>query len=642
MKRTVDRAALKVLEATKDEPIRTIWDRSDAMEPRCGFGDLGICCTICMQGPCRVDPFGPPDQKGCCGADADTIVARNLLRAVAAGVSAHSDHARDIAFTLLHAARGGAGGFRIADEGKLASIAGEMGIKSKGLSTSDLAEKVAIACLDQFSRAPLPFMKRAPEPLRQKWTNGGLMPKGIDREVVEALHRTHEGVDTDYRNIVLSAFRTALADGWGGSMLATELSDILFGSPSPIRSKANLGVLKPDEVNIVVHGHEPALSDLVARAAREGELLDYARQKGAKGINVCGICCTSIELLMRQGYPVAGNFLSQELSLLTGAVELMVVDVQCIMPGLADIARCFHTELVTTSPKAKMPGATHIEFEEAKAHFTARQIVRRAIDRFTQRRGNRVNIPEETMDLVAGFAVENIFYHLGGTFRSTFRPLNDAIISGRLRGLAAVIGCNNARLTQDEGHLAMTKQLIASDVLVVQTGCSATACAKEGFLKPEAAFELAGKGLREICEAVGIPPVIHMGSCVDNSRILRSLCEVVKEGGLGDDICDLPVAAAAPEAMSEKAIAIGCYAVGSGIFTVFAPPPRVEGSRNVCELLTSGMEEITGGRFCFERNPVKGAAAMIAHMDAKRKALGLGGAMYERGAAPAFSAAGMR
>lgn len=628
MKQTVDRAARKVLESAAGRQAKTAWDRSAAMEPRCGFGDLGICCTICLQGPCRIDPFGPPDQKGCCGADGDTIAARNFIRAIAAGCAAHSDHGRDIASTLLHAAGGGTGGFAITDAAKLNAVAAELGIPTEGASAEQVAEKVARACLEQFSRAPLPFMQRAPEALRKKWAQANLYPKGIDREVVEVLHRTHEGVDADYRNLILSGIRAALADGWGGSMLATELSDVLFGSPSPIRSKANLGVLKSDEVNIVVHGHEPALSDMVARASRDGGLLDMARHKGAKGINVCGLCCTSIELLMRQGYPALGNFLSQELALLTGAVDLMVVDVQCVMPGLNDIAKCFHTELLTTSPKAKMPGVKHLEFEESKAHALAHEIVRRAIDAYTRRRQERVNIPPDVMDLVAGFTVENIFTNLGGTFRSTFRPLNDAIISGRLRGVAAVIGCNNAKVTQDEGHLAMTKRLLAADVLVVQTGCSATACAKEGFLRPEAAIELAGEGLREICETVGIPPVIHMGSCVDNSRVLRALCEMVREGGLGADISDLPVAAAAPEAMSEKAVSIGCYAVGSGVFTVFAPPPRVEGSRNVVEFLTRGIEEVTGGRFSFERDPVKGAEEMIAHIDRKRKALGLAPMMY--------------
>jgi carbon-monoxide dehydrogenase catalytic subunit len=628
MQKTFDSASRKLLDIAKQQQVCTVWDRHEAMEPRCGFGDLGICCNVCLQGPCRIDPFSPEEMKGCCGADIDTIAARNFIRAIAAGAAAHSDHGRDIATTLLHVARGGAGGLCIKDPGKLAAIAAELGIATAGLSDNQIAERVALSCLDQFGKAPIPFMDRAPEPLRKKWEKADLNPKGIDREIVEVLHRTHEGVDVDYRNIILAGIRAALADGWGGSMIATELSDVLFGTPSPIRAKANLGVLKEDEINIVVHGHEPTLSEMIARASREGELIEHARRKGARGINVCGLCCTAIELLMRQGYPVAGNFLSQELSILTGSVDLMVVDVQCIMPGLSDVAKCFHTELVTTSPKARMPGVTHVEFEEEKAHHAARRLVEMAIEKFPNRRKDRINIPDESMDLVAGFTVENIFLNLGGEFRSTFRPLNDAIISGRLRGVAAVVGCNNAKIPQDYGHLAMTKHLIGRDVLVIQTGCAATACAKEGFLRPECAFELAGRGLREVCEAVGIPPVIHMGSCVDNSRILRALCEMVKEGGIGDDICELPVAAAAPEAMSEKAISIGCYAVGSGVFTVFSPPPRVEGSRNVYEFLTSEMEGITGGTFCFEREPLKAAERMIAHLDEKRRALGLRPVMY--------------
>ena len=628
MKKTVDRAAQKLIDIARDQQIPTAWDRHEIMEPRCGFGDLGICCNICLQGPCRIDPFAPEEQKGVCGADADTIVARNFIRAIAGGAAAHSDHGRDIVTALLHTAKGEAAGYRVTDTEKLHSIAGDLGIETKGLSPEQLAEKVALSCMDQFARAPTRFMDRAPEPLKKKWEKAGLSPKGIDREIVEILHRTHAGVDADYRNIILAGIRAALADGWGGSMIATELSDILFGTPSPVRARANLGVLKEDEVNLVVHGHEPTLSEMIARASREGELLEYAHQKGAKGITVSGLCCTAIELLMRQGYPVAGNFLSQELAIITGAVDLMVVDVQCIMPGLADVVNCFHTELVTTSPKAKIPGATHIEFDEARAIHTAHQLVRMAIDKFPQRRKDRINIPDETMDLVAGFTVENIFTNLGGTFRSTFRPLNDAIISGRLRGVAAIVGCNNTKITHDYGHLAMTKKLLSQDVLVIQTGCSATACAKEGFLRPEAAFELAGEGLREICETVGIPPVIHMGSCVDNSRILRALSEMVNEGGIGEDISELPVAGAAPEAMSEKAVSIASYFVGSGVFTVFSPPPRVEGSKNVMEFLTSGIEEVTGGKFCFERDPIKGADRMIEHMDEKRKALGLSPMMY--------------
>jgi carbon-monoxide dehydrogenase catalytic subunit len=367
---------------------------------------------------------------------------------------------------------------------------------------------------------------------------------------------------------------------------------------------------------------------MLAVAAREGEIIEYAKAKGAAGITLSGICCTANEILMRQGYPVAGNFLQQELAISTGAVDSMVVDVQCVMPGLTEMAGHFHTHLVTTSDKARMPGVDHVQFEEKKALDCARSILKDAADRFTQRDAGRIDIPPESMDLVAGFTAENTFHHLGGTFRGTYRPLNDAIMSGRLRGVVGVVGCNNVRISHDNNHKVMVEELLKNDVLVVQTGCSALACAKAGWLRPEAAKEIAGKGLQEICEAVGIPPVLHMGACVDNSRILIACCEMIREGGIGEDISQLPVAAAAPEAMSEKAVAIGLYAVASGITTFYTPAPRVLGSPAVLDYLTGGMEKDFGAHWVFEDDPIKSAQGIIKHLDKKRKALKLDPMMY--------------
>jgi len=416
-------------------------------------------------------------------------------------------------------------------------------------------------------------------------------------------------------------------------MIATDLQDILFKTPTPLRALVNLGVLKGDEVNVVVHGHEPVLSEMLVAASRDPELQQLAKQKGAKGINLAGICCTANEILMRHGIPIAGNFLQQELALVTGAVDVMIVDVQCIMPALSSLSQCFHTQLITTSPKAKFPGVEHIEFHEDRAYETAKEIIRRGVENFLQRDRQRVSIPQQKTDLIAGFTSESVFRFLGGRYRATYRPLNDAIMDGRLRGAAGVVGCNNPNIRHDWGHVEMTKELLRNDVLVVTTGCSAIADAKWGFLKPEAAFEYAGPGLREICETVGIPPVLHVGSCVDNSRILTTLIEVVGEGGLGDDFSKLPVAGAAPEWMSEKAIAIGFYCVASGVYTVFGHPHPVLGSKNVTEFLTDGIEELVGGKFAFEPDPIKAARLMIEHIDRKRAELKLHEPMYAKAAA---------
>lgn len=410
-------------------------------------------------------------------------------------------------------------------------------------------------------------------------------------------------------------------------MIATDLQDVLFGTPSPRRGRVNLGVLNPEMVNIVVHGHEPTLSEMVVLAAQDPELLGLAKSAGAKGINIAGICCTANEILMRHGIPVAGNFLHQELAVMTGVVDAMVVDVQCVMPALSDLVRHFHTVLVTTSPKARIPGAEHLEFAEERALAVAKEIVRLGVENFRRRNG-QAYVPKEAMDLIAGFTAENVFYFLGGRYRATYRPLNDAIIDGRLRGVAGIVGCNNPKFTQDYAHVEMAKELIKNDVLVVVTGCAAIADAKAGLLRPEAAFELAGKGLQEICEAVGIPPVLHFGACVDNTRILIALTNMVHEGGLGEDISDVPAAGAAPEWMSEKAVAIAFYFVASGVFTVLGSPFPIEGAPNLMRFLTEDIADLVGGKFAFAPDPLKAAHLMLEHIERKRHALKLPAPMY--------------
>ena len=405
-------------------------------------------------------------------------------------------------------------------------------------------------------------------------------------------------------------------------MLATDLQDVMFGTPVPVYAEVNLGVLKKDEVNIIVHGHEPLLSEMIVIASRDPHMLELARSHGANGINIAGICCTANEILMRHGVPIAGNFLQQELAIVTGALEAMVVDVQCIMQGLADVASCFHTKLITTDARAKITGATYMHFDEQNARASAEAIIKAAIDNFPNR-GRHIRIPKEKTALVAGFSHETINYLLGGLFRASYKPLNDNIINGRIRGVAGVVGCNNARVTHDNNHVTLIKELIKNDVLVLSTGCGAMAAAKAGLMVPEAAREFGGAGLAEVCETVGIPPVLHMGSCVDNARILIAATAMVKDGGLGDDISDLPAAGAAPEWMSEKAISIGQYFVASGVFTVFGATWPTLGSKEFTDYLFKDFEAIYGGKWAFEPDPVKMAKLMIEHIDKKRKALGL-------------------
>ncbi len=590
-----------------------------SIEP-CLFGQGGTCCRICSFGPCMMIE-DIPESVGICGATAATVAARNFCRMVAGGASAHMDHALETAMAFLAAAKGESE-YGIKDEKKLLVLAEAFDIKTEDRSTKEIAVELGEKALAEFGKQEggLHCIRRAPEKRQEIWKNMGVVPRGMQREVVEVMHRTHMGTDQDYRNLILQATRCALADGWGGSMISTELQDIMFGTPVPTRTLVNLGVLSKDEINVVVHGHEPILSEAMVLVAEEPEMIEAAKKAGAKGINLVGVCCTGNEILMRHGIPVAGSFIQQEIVLATGAVEVMVVDVQCIMQSLPSVARCFHTEVITTSDRAKIPGAIHIEVHHHNALEAARQIIKRAIDLYPQR--GKVNIPHHKMDVVAGFSHETINHMLGGAFRSSYRPLNDNIINGRIRGLGAIVGCDSAHVRSGYMHTEVARELIANNVLVLVTGCAATACGRAGLLTPEAA-SLAGPGLREVCETIGVPPVLHMGSCVDNSRILMAVTEIVREGGLGDDISQIPAAGCAPEWMSEKAIAIGQYFVASGVFVVFGRTFTTTGSKVLTDLLFKEMEDLYGGMWAVESDPVKMAKMMIERIDKGRDALGI-------------------
>jgi carbon-monoxide dehydrogenase catalytic subunit len=607
-----------MLEVCADEGITTAFDRAEQMKP-CPIGNKGACCKHCAMGPCRLTKEG---QVGICGATIDTVAARNFARMVASGSAAHSDHGRDMALTLLAAATGEAPDYQIRDPQKLLGIAPFLGVATEGRPILDVAKEVAEKALAEFGRqtGEVVYVRRAPKKRQEIWHKLGIAPRGIDREVVDIMHRTHAGNDQDYESLLMSSLRTGMADGWGGSMLSTDITDTLFGSPVPLVAKANMGNLREDQVNIVVHGHEPTLSEMIVVAVNDPEMLEYAKSKGAKGINLTGICCTANETLMRQGVATIGNFLSQELAIATGAVDLMVVDIQCIMQALGPLTEHYHTKLVTTSAKAHIEGVTHVQFNEHHALELAKQIVKMGIDNFPNRK--QVHIPKDIDHLVVGFSHEYINYALGGFFRGSFRPLNDAVVQGRLRGVAGVVGCNNARTCQDYSHDYIVRELIKNDVLVVMTGCGAIACAKYGLLSPEAA-QLAGPGLREICEAVGIPPVLHMGSCVDNTRILTVLTQMASEGGLGDDISDIPGVGFAPEWMSEKALSIGCYFVASGVYTIFGGESPVANSPKVVQFMSEGWEERVGGKMEFIADPEEIVRRALAHIDKKRAALGL-------------------
>jgi carbon-monoxide dehydrogenase catalytic subunit len=634
---SIDVASQEMIARSHELGVETIFDRALTMKP-CAIGIQGTCCKNCSMGPCRL-PLpkagieGKDTRQGLCGATANTIAARNFIRMIAGGASAHSDHGRGVAEVFLAAARKETDAYHIKDFDKLIEVAKYLGVATTvevdgeelDRDLDEIAVETGEVALNEWGKAEgeVLSLKKAPKARYELWKKMGVLPRNIDREVVEIMHRTHMGVDMDYKNLMKQGTRAALADGWGGSMLATDLQDILFGTPYPLQSEANLGVMKEDHVNIIIHGHEPILSEMIVAVAQKQEIIDYAKEKGAKGIQLSGICCTANEMLQRHGVPLCGNFLQQELAIITGACDAMVVDIQCIMQSIANVAKCFHTKIITTHKIAQIEqeNTIHIEFDEHHAVEDAERIVKMAIDNF-KNRAAEVMIPQHKQPVIAGFGVESTKYHLGGSFRGTYYTLNDNIINGRIRGIAGVVGCNNARTKHNRDHIAICKELIKNDVIVLTTGCTAIACATEGLLVPEAAAVYAGAGLAEVCETVGIPPILHLGSCVDNSRILLAATEVVKAGGLGNDISDLPVAGSAPEWMSEKAISIGHYFVASGVYTVFSNLP-ITGAPMFSDYICKEFEELYGGMWGTEPDPIKHAWKMIDHIDKKRKELGI-------------------
>ena len=617
-------AATEELLKTAEKVGADTWQqRVRNQTPHCGFGESGTCCRICSMGPCRISKKAP---RGICGCDVHGIVARNYLRFTAGGAATHSDHGRSIAHTLYKSSPDS--DYKVKDEEKLLRIAKEWEIETEGRDIYDVAHDVALAGLNEYGKpfGTQRFLKRAPLLRQQIWESQDISPRAIDREVSQSMHMTHMGCSSDPEALVRQALRAGLSDGWGGSMMGTEFSDILFGTPKPIDTEANIGVMEEDMVNIIVHGHDPSLSEMIVFYANDPEMIALAKEQGAKGINIAGVCCTSNEVAMRHGIPMAGNFLAQENVVLTGACEAIVVDVQCIFPALGPLSKCFHTKFITTSHIAKIPDSEFIEFDEANAGENAKKIIRLAIMNFKNRDPELVNIPKQKSKATVGYSVEAIKKCLDGITNShvdelgTMKPLVDAVKSGVIRGAVAMVGCNNPKIRPDSFHVDLMKRLLENDILVVVSGCSAQAAAKVGLMDKEAA-KYCGEGLKRVCRLVDIPPVLHMGSCVDISRMMVLASDIAKDWGI--EISEIPLVGCAPEWMSEKAVSIGNYVVATGIDTFLGVDPYTKGSDQVRGFLQSGIKDWVGANFIVNNDIDMLTTMMIEHIEEKREALGI-------------------
>lgn len=410
--------------------------------------------------------------------------------------------------------------------------------------------------------------------------------------------------------------------------MGTDLSDILFGTPQPKVSECNLGVLKPECVNIAVHGHNPVLSEVILAVSRQMD--EEARHARAERINVVGICCTGNEVLMRHGVPSCTHSVSQEMAFMTGALDAMVVDYQCALPSVVTTAACTGGTVVTTMEIAKITGAAHVDYAEENAMENARQIVGLGIEAFRRRQGKVTDVPAVRQKVITGFSVEALVQALAKLDSADpLKPLIDHIVAGNILGVCLFAGCNNVKVPQDFNFTTVARQLLKHNVLVLATGCGAGALMRHGFMDQASVEESCGDGLKAVLTAIGeanglggpLPPVIQIGSCVDNSRGVALATAIANR--LGVDLDKLPVVASAPEAMHEKAVAIGTWAVAIGLPTHVGVVPPVLGSQAVTQLLTSGIKELTGGYFIVETDPEAAAVKILAAITERRGALGL-------------------
>jgi len=632
---TLDTGVQQMITKAREEGIATAFDRNTELGVRCKFGELGVCCKRCLMGPCRIVPGGKGAQAGVCGATADSIVARNLVDMVAEGMTPHIEHAREVALTLLETAEGKAP-FEIKDPEKLLRVAAQLGLTVDGKGVNEVAKEVALKALVSFQQqfGVLPWLEKMANPKTiERWKGLNLLPANAHQELAIAVNRQAMGSDADPVNLLLGVMRLGITDGYAGLKLSTDLQDILFGTPKVVKSEYRLGVIEEAMVNVSVHGHIPMLADKVVEWSEKLE--NEAKAVGAKGINVFGVCCSANEVLMRRGIPVATNFASQEAVIVTGAVEAMAVDIQCIMPSLPKVAADYHTDVLTSLSYSKLPGATHIDFTPERADQVAQEIIRKAIANFPKRNPDKVEIPNERVSAYAGFSTEQIVDALKKVDpEKPLKPLVDNIVSGNILGAVALVGCTNPRVKQDWANVEITKELLKHNVLVVATGCSAHSLGKFSLLSPEG-VKYCGDGLKGVLKAVGqanglesLPPVLHMGSCVDNSRVADLIMALADYVGVESK--DLPVAGSSPEIQSPKALAIGACFIAHGVDVHVGLMPPIAGSELVTNVLTGSKEDyelttdgLFGGKIIYEEDPIKAAHQIIERLKQKRAALNL-------------------
>lgn len=619
IEQTPDPAVREMLLRTEQLGIDTAFDRFDKQKPQCNFGLAGICCKICNMGPCRITAKAP---KGVCGADADLIVARNLLRSAAAGVAQHGMHAREVILALKWAAEGKLD-VPIMGKQKIKDTAEAFGIKTKNRPLKKIASELADVLLEDLSRTVPDDYKTiracAPAERQEVWENLDILPISAYHEVFEAYHKTGCATDGDWKSIMQQFLRCGLAFTFSGVVGTSIATDALFGVGDRVTAKVNLGALKKGYVNIAVHGHLPLLVSEIVKAGQQEKMIALAKSKGAKGIRFYGICCSGLSAMYRyDGVIPLSNAVSAELVLGTGALDLWVADVQDVFPSIMEVAKCFKTTVVTTSESARLPGAERFEYDHHHANIgetkeLAEKIVLRAIESFEERKGIPVYIPPYEADAEVGFSVEYVHKRFG-----SMAPLAEAVKSGKILGIVNMVGCNNPKVLYEKAIVDVAKVLLENNVLILSNGCASFPLMKMGYCNTSALAHT-GESLREFLQP-DLPPVWHVGECIDNTRSSGIFAGIA--GELGKNIYELPFAFSSPEWGNEKGIDAALGFRLMGVNSYHCVEAQIYGSKNVIEFLKHGTKELLGSNMNVDTDPVSLGHKIVEDMKIKRKQLG--------------------
>jgi len=620
----------RMYDRLKKDGMNTIWDRYEAQglgdpDKRCPFCQGGVRCDLCSNGPCRSD--AAKNKKGVCGITADGMAMRMMLLRNVMGASTYHYHTEQTIKTLRATATGQTP-FRITEPDKLKTFAQRLGVKTTGSDKDTALHLCDFAEADFNRKADEPSLiveALAPQERQETWKKLDIFPGGFHGEIMRCTSSCLTNVDGYHVSLALKAMRLGVAMAYQSQIINEYCQDVLFGVPRPHAMRVDLGVLDPDFVNVLPNGHEPFLGFAMVQLARKPEWQQKAKAVGAKGLRVIANIETGQEMIQRWPmddvfYGFTGNWIMQEAVLASGCVDLFACDMNCSMPVDPLYAQKYKFKLIPVSDLVAFEGITdRIDYEPAKAEQQAAQLLQMAIDNFKERRASVEPVTQLPMrEAVVGFSTESILAALGGSLD----PLLAAIKGGTLRGVAGLVSCTTLRdHGQDVHTVRVAQELIKRDVLVLAMGCGNGALQVAGLCSPEAK-DLAGPGLKAVCDKLGVPPVLSYGTCTDTGRIADLLAAV--SGALGGvPVADLPVVAAAPEYMEQKATIDAVFALAFGLYTYVNPVPTVTGAPNLVKLLTQDCAQVTGGLLNVETDHVKAVDGMLAHIEAKRKKLGI-------------------